>query len=191
MVAFNRTVDADTAAEINKTFVEVAVAPEFGTEALPILRQKKNIRLLQVNSQDAPFSEHRQIGGGFLVQDKDVYYLRPEELKIVSKRPPTQEEMEALLFRMAGCEAREVKRDCLHQRFAAARSWRRPNKPRRRGKWGAIGRLCRFKGAPWLPTPSFPSLTAWPLQAMACAPIIQPGGSVRDSEVIEAADAQT
>ena len=81
VIAFNRSVDAETAAEINKTFVEVVLAPDFAGDALAILQQKKNIRLLKVRSNEPLALQHRQIGGGFLVQDKDMHYLRPEEIK--------------------------------------------------------------------------------------------------------------
>ena len=89
VVSFNRSVDAETATEINKTFVEVVLAPDFASDALSILRQKKNIRLLKVSTIEPLTLQHRQISGGFLVQDKDVYYLRPDELKTVTKRAPT------------------------------------------------------------------------------------------------------
>ena len=98
VIAFNRPVDADTATEINKTFVEVVLAPDFDEDALAVLKQKKNLRLLKVSAKEAAAPQHRQIGGGFLVQDKDLHSFLPGDLKTVTKRAPTKEELEALLF---------------------------------------------------------------------------------------------
>jgi len=92
-VAVNRLVDAGTATEISSTFVEVVLAPDYSGEALTILKQKKNLRLLKLKMQRVTSLRHREIDGGFLVQDKDAYYLRPEELKIVTKRAPTAQEL--------------------------------------------------------------------------------------------------
>jgi phosphoribosylaminoimidazolecarboxamide formyltransferase / IMP cyclohydrolase len=189
VVALNRPVDADTATEINKTFVEVVLAPDFGNEALAILEQKKNIRLLKVSAIEPITLQHRQIGGGFLAQDKDVYYLRSDELKTVTKRAPTQQEMEALLFgwkvvkhvksnaivftnssRMLGIGAGQTSRvDAV--------------------KWGALKAILPLQGSAMASDAFFP----FPDGLLAAADygiraVIQPGGSVRDPEVIEAAN---
>ena len=189
VVSLNRPVDAETATEINKTFVEVVIAPDFGSDALSILRQKKNIRLLKVSTIEPLTLQHRQISGGFLVQDKDVYYLRPDELKTVTKRAPTQEEMEALLFgwrvvkhvksnavvftnasRMLGIGAGQMSRvDAV--------------------KWGALRALLPLQGAAMASDAFFP----FPDGLLAAADygiraVIQPGGSVKDPEVIDAAN---
>jgi phosphoribosylaminoimidazolecarboxamide formyltransferase/IMP cyclohydrolase len=189
VIAFNRPVDEDTAAEINRTFVEVVLAPDFENEALAILKQKKNIRLLKVSSQEPVAPQHRQIGGGVLVQDKDVYYLRPEDLKTVTKRAPTKEELEALLFgwrvvkhvksnaivfsnssRMLGIGAGQTKRvDAV--------------------KWGAMKATLPLQGCAMASDAFFPF--ADNVEAAAgygVKSIIQPGGSVRDAEVIDAAN---
>ena len=189
VVALNRPVDPDTAEEINKTFVEVVLAPEFMADALEILKQKKNIRLLKVLSYTSPVAQLRQIGGGYLVQDKDTYYIKPEELKTVTKRKPTPEELEALLFgwrvvkhvksnaivftnssRMLGIGAGQTSRvDAV--------------------KWGALKATLSLEGAVMASDAFFP----FPDGVLAAAEygiraVIQPGGSMRDSEVIEAAN---
>ena len=189
VVAVNRSVDANTAAEINKTFVEVVLAPDFAHDALAILQQKKNIRLLKVTSEAPLTIQHRQIGGGFLVQDRDVHYLRPEDLKTVTKRAPTPEELEALLFgwrivkhvksnaivfaspsRMLGIGAGQTKRvDAV--------------------KWAALKATLPLEGSAMASDAFFPFADNLLVAAgYGIRAVIQPGGSVRDAEVIDAAN---
>ncbi len=189
VIAFNRPVDADTATEINKTFVEVVLAPDFDEDALAVLKQKKNLRLLKVSAKEAAALQHRQIGGGFLVQDKDLHSLLPDDLKTVTKRAPTQEELEALLFgwrvvkhvksnaivfadssRMLGIGAGQTSRvDAV--------------------KWGASKATLPLQGSSMASDAFFPFpdglITA---ASYGIRSVIQPGGSVRDSEVIDAAN---
>ncbi len=98
VVALNRKVDDNTATEISSTFVEVVLAPDFSEKALEILRTKKNLRLLRLPRQSSAPIEHREIGGGILAQDKDLYRVTPGELKVVTKRSPSSQELEALMF---------------------------------------------------------------------------------------------
>ncbi len=99
IIAFNKAVEKDTAAEMSKLFVECVIAPDYSKEALDILAQKKNIRLL---IQTIPYKEerksveYRMISHGMLVQDKDSQLLN--EIKLMTKRQPTKEESEALDF---------------------------------------------------------------------------------------------
>ena len=190
VVALNRRVDADTAAEINKTFVEVVLAPDFAPDALSILEQKKNIRLLK-SSLDAPVAlQHRQIGGGFLVQDKDVHYLRPEELKTVTRRAPTAEELEALLFGWR--IVKHVKSNAIVYASASRMLGIGAGQTSRVDsvKWGALKATLPLQGSVMASDAFFP----FPDGLLAAAgygvrAVIQPGGSVRDSEVIDAANA--
>ncbi len=189
VVALNRPVDADTAAEINKTFVEVVLAPEFTGEALEILKQKKNIRLLAVSS-DAPIMlQHRQISGGFLVQDKDMYFMRPEELKPVTKRAPTKEEMEALLFGWR--VVKHVKSNAIVFSSASRMLGIGAGQTSRVDavKWGAQKATLPLEGCAMASDAFFP----FPDGLLAAVEygiraVIQPGGSVRDAEVIDAAN---
>jgi phosphoribosylaminoimidazolecarboxamide formyltransferase/IMP cyclohydrolase len=189
VIAFNRPLDADTASEVNKLFVEVVLAPGFAEDALAILKQKKSIRLLKVN-QNAPNAlQHRQIGGGFLVQDADTYTLNPDELKTVTKRLPTEDEMSALLFgwrvvkhvksnavvftdssRMLGIGAGQTSRvDAV--------------------KWGAEKAILPLQGGSMASDAFFPFADGLLAAATyGIRSVIQPGGSVRDAEVIEAAN---
>ncbi|HEY0461077.1 MAG TPA: bifunctional phosphoribosylaminoimidazolecarboxamide formyltransferase/IMP cyclohydrolase [Pyrinomonadaceae bacterium] len=105
IVALNRKVDAETAAAINEVFTEVVVAPDFEEEALSIFKQKKNLRVLRVASaeNENPL-EYKQISGGFLVQSKDIYRVSESDLKFVTERKPTAEELRALLLAWKVCK---------------------------------------------------------------------------------------
>ncbi len=190
VVAFNRDVDAETAAEINKTFVEVVLAPGFSEEALTILRQKKNLRVLRVERDSETTRMYRSIDGGFLVQDKDLYQVRQEELKVVTKRTPTPEEMQALLFGWR--VVKHVKSNAIV--FADA------NRTLGIGagqmsrvdavKWGAQRATLPLQGSAMASDAFFPFPDG--IEAAAghgVRSVIQPGGSMRDPEVIEAANA--
>ena len=101
IIVANREIDSKTALEINKIFIEIVVAPSYSTEALKILREKKNIRLLQlenieVKQPDAAY-DLKKVSGGLLVQTIDNV-LYEGELEVVTDRKPTPEEMEDLKF---------------------------------------------------------------------------------------------
>jgi phosphoribosylaminoimidazolecarboxamide formyltransferase / IMP cyclohydrolase len=189
VVALNRPVDVDTANEINKTFVEVVLAPDFTSEALAILEQKKNIRLLRVGANAPSAPQHRQISGGFLVQDKDAHILRPEELKVVTKRQPTPEELEALLFGWR--IVKHVKSNAIVFSNAARMLGIGAGQTSRVDavKWGAMKATLPLQGCALASDAFFPFpdglITASEYGVRA---IIQPGGSVRDADVVAAAD---
>jgi phosphoribosylaminoimidazolecarboxamide formyltransferase / IMP cyclohydrolase len=189
VVAVNRSVDVDTANEINKTFVEVVLAPDFAGDALEILRQKKNIRLLQVSSNAPLALQHRQISGGFLVQDKDVHSLSPKDLKIVTKRAPTPDELEAMLFGWK--VVKHVKSNAIVFTSASRMLGIGAGQTSRVDavKWGAMKATLSLQGCAMASDAYFP----FPDGLLAGAgygirAVIQPGGSVRDAEVIAAAD---
>lgn len=102
IVVSNREIDERTAEEMNKIFLEVILAPSFSKEALSILSQKKNIRLLTLDNimkkQDNSQFDIKKISGGILLQDVNNKILNENELKIVTKRGPSEKEMEDLLF---------------------------------------------------------------------------------------------
>jgi len=105
IVAFNRKVDGGVAKSVNEVFTEVVVAPDFDDAALEIFKTKKNLRVLRVEKSDAPQKlEYKQISGGMLVQDKDLYRVTESDLKIVSQRQPTEEEIRAMLLAWKVCK---------------------------------------------------------------------------------------
>ncbi len=189
VVALNRPVDADSAEEINKTFVEVVLAPDYLPEALSTLKQKKNIRLLKVRTDTPLLMQHRQIGGGYLAQDRDTYYLKAEDLKTVTKRPPNPEELEALLFGWR--VVKHVKSNAIVFTNASRMLGIGAGQTSRVDavKWGALKATLPLEGAAMASDAFFPFPDG--LEAAAqygIRAVIQPGGSMRDAEVIEAAD---
>ncbi len=189
VVALNRPVDARTAAEINTTFVEVILAPDFMPDALDILKQKRNLRLLRVRSERDTAPAYRHIGGGFLVQDQDGIQLRPEDLKIVTRRAPSTEEMEALLFGWR--VVKHVKSNAIVFCNASRTLGIGAGQMSRVDsvKWGAQRATLPLQGCALASDAFFPFadglITAVEYGVRA---VIQPGGSVRDAEVIAAAD---
>jgi len=189
VIALNRAVDPETASEINKTFVEVVLAPDFSGEALEILKQKKNIRLLKISSHAPIALQHRQIGGGFLVQDKDDYYLRPDELKTVTRRAPTKEELEALRFGWK--VVKHVKSNAIVYSDASRMLGIGAGQTSRVDavKWGAIKAMLPLQGSALASDAFFPFPDGLQIAAeYGVRAVIQPGGSVRDLEVIDAAN---
>ena len=101
IVAANQEIDGATAAEMAKVFLEVIVAPSYSQEALDILTKKKNIRLLQleeIGHKDKKAAKAKTVLGGLLIQSLDTELISEKDLKIVSKRKPTVQEMDDLLF---------------------------------------------------------------------------------------------
>ncbi len=101
IVALNRKVDLATAEEISKIFYEVIVAPGYDEKALELLKQKKDLRILDMGPQKAGAPsrmDFRRVGGGFLMQTPDHYPENKLNLRTVTKREPTEKEMEDLLF---------------------------------------------------------------------------------------------
>lgn len=100
IVAANREIDGATAAKLNEIFLEIVLAPGYSEEALTILKQKKNIRLLQTAPEAVGAIERfvTSVEGGALVQDSDRRQLSADDIKVVTDRQPTEEEMKQLLF---------------------------------------------------------------------------------------------
>lgn len=104
IIACNRKVDAATATEINKIFVEIVIAPDFDADALEILMAKKNIRLLKLPEISKPNTKEmldmKRVAGGLLVQERDIGLYDEAELKVVTEKAPTAEQMADLKFAM-------------------------------------------------------------------------------------------
>lgn len=192
VIGINRAVDGEAAAEIAKLFVEAIVAPEFTPEALAAFSAKKNLRLLRIKPAQ-PGRVLKHISGGFLLQDEDRAVTTAETLKLVTKRKPTKEETEALLFAWRVCK--HVKSNAIvYARFSGeggqtvgigAGQMSRVDAAR----FGAMKAILPLDGTVAASDAFFPFPDG--LEAVANAgatAVIQPGGSVRDQEVIDAAN---
>jgi phosphoribosylaminoimidazolecarboxamide formyltransferase/IMP cyclohydrolase len=101
IVALNREVDERTASEISKIFLEIVIAPSYTEEALKIITAKKNIRILKledISRKNAAGSDLKKVGGGLLIQDSDCMDFDMADIKYVTDRKPTEEELQDLLF---------------------------------------------------------------------------------------------
>ncbi|NCU19923.1 bifunctional phosphoribosylaminoimidazolecarboxamide formyltransferase/IMP cyclohydrolase, partial [Candidatus Falkowbacteria bacterium] len=203
IIALNQTLDAATAEEICKIFTEVVIAPDACAEAREIFAAKKNLRLLTTGAladPAAPILGFRQVAGGFLVQDKDTGRISRDDLKVVTKRAPTEQELADLMF--AWTVAKHVKSNAIiyvkdgatvgvgagqmsrvdSTRIAARKAVDMAealgmSDPLTRGS--VVASDAFFPFADGLITAAEAGATA----------LIQPGGSMRDAEVIAAADA--
>jgi phosphoribosylaminoimidazolecarboxamide formyltransferase/IMP cyclohydrolase len=194
IIAFNRPLDAATAAAIvQRQFLEVLIAPAFEPEALQALATKQNVRVLEIeNAPPTPQQEFKRIGGGLLIQTSDLHPLSRGDCRVVSKRAPTAQEWADLLF--AWKVARMVKSNAIV--YAAggrtvgigAGQMSRVDSARI-GRWKAEDAGLPIEGAAMASDAFFPFRDGIDTAAGAgIAAVIQPGGSMRDDEVIAAAD---
>ncbi len=108
IIAANREIDKATAEQISKIFIEIVIAPSFSKEALEILEQKKNIRLLALDSINAPIQatsfDMKKVLGGLLVQDYDTIVIEDEKCQVVTEVKPTAEQISDMQFLMRVCK---------------------------------------------------------------------------------------
>jgi len=194
VICLNRECDVRTAEEISKYFVEAVIAPDFESGALEILTQKKNIRLLRTNSPISPAVKFREnkikkIQGGLLVQTDEDVTLDLNKLTVVTKRAPTEEELKALGF--AWKLAKHVTSNAVvyvkGERavgIGAGQMSRVDSAMIARVKGGE-----ETKGSVMASDAFFPFRDGVDEAAKAgVTAIIQPGGSIRDQEAIDAAN---
>jgi phosphoribosylaminoimidazolecarboxamide formyltransferase/IMP cyclohydrolase len=188
VIGVNRPIDGEAAEEMHKLFLEVIAAPGFDEAAKAKFATKKNLRLVEVATSAQKWTL-KNISGGILVQDNDMRPLQDADLKIVSKRPPTPEETRALLFAWKVCKhvksnAIVYARDGQVVGVGAGQMSRVDS-----AKIGAMKAQLPLKGTVAASDAFFPFPDGVEEIARAGATaIIQPGGSQRDAEVIEAAD---
>ena len=188
VIGVNRPIDRATAAEMAKLFVEAIAAPQFDQAARDIFTAKKNLRLVEV----VPLQQKwvlKNVSGGLLLQDNDVRPLSAADLKIVSERKPTEQEMRDLLFAWKVCK--HVKSNAIlyarngQTTGVGAGQMSRVDSAR----IGAMKSVLGIKGSVAASDAFFPFPDGVEEIAKAGATaIIQPGGSVRDQEVIDAAN---
>jgi len=192
VLAFNRPLDGDTASEIAKTFIEAIAAPDYSEDALRVLKDKKNLRLLRVASGPAE-TVVKSISGGFLAQTPDVHRLSRADTQVKTERAPTDAEWAALEFGWkvskhvksnAIVYARMV--DGVGQAISAgAGQMSRVDSV----KFGAMKAVLPLAGSVVASDAFFPFADGVEEAARhGITAVIQPGGSVRDEDVIAAAD---
>jgi phosphoribosylaminoimidazolecarboxamide formyltransferase / IMP cyclohydrolase len=188
VIGINREVDEAAAEEITKLFVEAIAAPRFSSEARERFGAKKNLRLVEVKA--APVKPVvKNVSGGLLLQDADTGRVTESELKVVTWRPPTAEELRSLLFAWRVCK--HVKSNAIvyardgQTLGVGAGQMSRVDAAR----FGAMKAALPLKGCVAASDAFFPFPDGLEAVAEAGATaVIQPGGSVRDDEVIAAAD---
>ena len=193
IVALNREVDAKTAAELSKIFLEIIIAPSFSKEAFDILSAKKNIRLLELKNCAKPNTpdmfDMKKVAGGLLVQELDTNLLDEDELKCVTKRVPTGVELEQLLF------AWRVVKHVKSNGIALVKGDRSIGiGPGQTNRITALELAIKYagenaKGSVMASDAFFPfDDCVHAAREAGITAIIQPGGSVRDEDSIKACD---
>jgi phosphoribosylaminoimidazolecarboxamide formyltransferase/IMP cyclohydrolase len=203
IVALNRILDAEAARLIVEVFTEVIVAPDATDEAVAIVAAKKNLRLLLTGAladPRAPGIAIRTVAGGFLAQARDAATVDDMDLRVVTRRPPSEREWADLRFAFRVCK--HVKSNAIvyardgatvgigagqMSRVDSARiaAWKAEEAARQAGLPGSLAQNSVVASDAFFPFADGLLAAA----AAGATAAIQPGGSVRDPEVIEAADA--
>ena len=188
MIGINREVDEAAAEEIAKLFVEAIAAPSFTEGARARFAVKKNLRLVEVTSAQT-LRVIKQVSGGLLLQDADHGHVTAAELKTVTERKPTEDELAALLFSWRVCK--HVKSNAIvYARNGQTISVGAGQMSRvDAAKFGAMKAILPLEGCVAASDAFFPFPDGLETVVSAGATaVIQPGGSVRDDEVIAAAN---
>lgn len=187
IVAFNREVDEETAGAMREIFLELILAPQFSSEARAVFGEKKNLRLLEIDLEKLPTESVRSAGGGLLVQDFDLPDENLDLWKTVTKKKPSAEDLRSLSFAWRVCK--HVKSNAIVLSDAekilgvgAGQTSRIDSVKIACGKAGGKAKACASDAF-------FPFADNIEVLADAgVTAIVQPGGSVRDEEIIAAAD---
>ena len=188
VLAFNRMVDEETAAEASKIFTEAIAAPGYSAKALTILSAKKNLRLLKVSAGLEELVV-KSISGGFLVQTPDLHRLDRADARVKTERAPTEEEWTALEFGWKVCK--HVKSNAIVYAWAGQSVTVGAGQMSRVDsvKVGAMKAVLPLKGTVLASDAFFPFPDGLEQAAAhGITAVIQPGGSVKDDEVIAAAN---
>jgi phosphoribosylaminoimidazolecarboxamide formyltransferase/IMP cyclohydrolase len=196
VIAINRRVDRGCAERMNGQFIEVLLAPGYDEDALEVLRGKKNVRLLELADWPEPSGEveAKPVLGGQLVQTRDAVTETREQMRVMSERQPSEAEWEDLLFAWKVC--RRVRSNAIVLAAAGATigigagQMSRVDSVRIAVEKAQANQPDLLAGAALASDAFFPFADGPELAiAAGVTSIIQPGGSVRDAEVVAAADA--
>jgi phosphoribosylaminoimidazolecarboxamide formyltransferase / IMP cyclohydrolase len=198
IIAFNREVDEVAAQAVAKQFVEVLIAPSFSAGALRVLAAKQNVRVLQIELGDTAAAvnafDFKRVGGGLLLQSPDAKNVQPSELRVVTRRQPSAKEMEDMLF--AWRVAKFVKSNAIvfcsnGMTLGVGAGQMSRVDSARIASIKAQNAGLSLSGSAVASDAFFPFRDGLDVVVAAGAScVIQPGGSVRDDEVIAAADEQ-
>jgi phosphoribosylaminoimidazolecarboxamide formyltransferase/IMP cyclohydrolase len=193
VIALNRAVDAELAEELSQQFIEVLFAPEYSDEALEILTRKENIRILQNDERRLPNTAEpdiKQVTGGLLVQDRDSGNEERASMEVATQRQPTEQEWSDMLFAWRVCKhvrsnAIVLAKDLATLGIGAGQMSRVDSV-----RLSIEKAQSELQGAALASDAFFPFADGPELAVEAgITAVIQPGGSVRDDEVVAAADA--
>ncbi|MFH1101301.1 MAG: bifunctional phosphoribosylaminoimidazolecarboxamide formyltransferase/IMP cyclohydrolase [Methanobacteriota archaeon] len=193
IVAFNREVPKEVARELAPYFLEVIIAPKYTKEALSVFKEKKNLRLLRLPGLDKPVSrtgvEFRSVVGGFLSQERDVWFTNPKTWKIVTKKKPSKEDLDFMLFAVK-CVKHVKSNSVLFVKGTQTVAIGGGQTSRVDATWIATHKgKENIQGSIMASDAFFPFRDTVDVAAEAgVKAVIQPGGSIRDDEVIQAAD---
>jgi len=196
IIAFNQPLDAETAGTIvDRQFVEVIIAPGVDDEAVPVLAKKKNVRVLACGTwteERVPGLDYKRVTGGLLVQDRDLGMIGAADLKVVTKRSPSEQELRDLLFawkvvKFVKSNAIVYCRDGMTIGVGAGQMSRVYSA--RIAAIKAADADLEVKGSVMASDAFFPFRDGLDSAAeVGVTAVVQPGGSMRDDEVIQAAD---
>ncbi len=196
IIAFNRELDGETAQRIvDQQFTEVIIAPTVSEQALQITAAKKNVRVLscgQFGAERRADFDYKRVNGGLLVQDRDIHVIGGDDLKVVTARQPSADEIRDLLF--AWSVAQYVKSNAIvycrnHQTIGIGAGQMSRIVSARIAGMKAADEGLEVKGSVMASDAFFPFRDGIDAAAAAgITAVIQPGGSIRDDEVIAAAD---
>lgn len=195
IVAVNRTLGQETAERLAELFLEIVIAPSYTPEALACLAKKKNVRVLRLDMEQQPETNGtdfavKAVSGGLLVQDRDLRTLGEADLKVVTERTPSAEEMAELLF--AWRVVKHVKSNAIVLTKARRTVGIGAGQMNRVGaaKIAAVQAGDQAPGCVMASDAFFPMADTVELAAEAgVRAIIQPGGSIKDADSIKAANA--
>ncbi|MEM0492349.1 MAG: bifunctional phosphoribosylaminoimidazolecarboxamide formyltransferase/IMP cyclohydrolase [Candidatus Thermoplasmatota archaeon] len=193
IVCFNRVVEKDVAEELSQYFLEVIIAPAFKDNALHVLEKKKNLRLLECQGLDKTESRDgldiRSVVGGYLVQDRDVWFKPRNEWRVVTEKKPSPDDLHSMDFAVR-CVKHVKSNSVLFVKGTRTVAIGGGQTSRVDATWIATFKgKDNIKGSIMASDAFFPFRDAVDVAAKAgVAAIVQPGGSVRDAEVIQAAN---
>ncbi len=192
IVGFNRQVDAETARELTSTFLEAVIAPGYSDEALDIFTAKKNVRVMQVPllaDYKASGCDLKKVTGGLLVQGRDLGMVRAADCRVVTERTPSASEYEALDFAWRVCKHVKSNAIVFTSRDQTVGIGAGQMSRVDSSRIAVQKSLLPIKGTVLASDAFFPFRDGVDAAAEAgVSAIIQPGGSVRDEEVIRAAN---